>query len=899
MPIQQMMLGTVAGGDGEYIDNIFDTYLRIGDGGNQTVTNNLDFGEGGFVWVKERNSNNSHTLFSTDIADVGGKRPYLITNTSAAKNTKSNIDIQFNSNGYQIQGDDGQINQSSGNKYVDWGFRKCPGFLDVVTYTASTASDGDTQTINHSLGSIPGVIMVKRTDAEGEWVVYHRSLGNDKYLRLNENSTEVVSAHQFNQTDPTASSFMIENHGSSGHNIGINGASYIAYVFGGGGSTASTARSVSFDGSNDSLEISDHSDFDISTGDFTIEFWIKPGSTTNHEKLVHCHTSGSNFGPCNFFFDNGELQLYSSSNNSSFDVVSAGTNGTFGTPSKGVWTHIACAREGNNIRIFMDGQLKGVTSYSGSLMNASSNFFIGQRNNGSYYNGKISNFRFVKGTAVYTEAFRVPTEPLANISGTSLLCCNNSSVTGSTVTPGTISKTSSPTASTDSPFVDPAEYVFGADGEHNVVAAGEYIGNGSATGPRIYLGWEPQWILIKRAVSSTASNWRLYDCWRGSATQISNGAAGLFPNLDNSEIDYSNRVELQPDGFQLRDSFEHSNYDGDTYVYIAIRRPDGYVGSEPKAGTDALSLGLGINNSSPGLVSGFDVGMSIRKQYASTADYFIASRQTDTEYLRTNSSSSAQSNGSQTFDWPNGIGSWGGTLNDYMGWQWKRAHKGFTVRAFEGNGKNPRTHAHDLNTEPEMIWVKGRDSSYSWKCWHKDLHNGGASAAPYYLELNSNSADTSNQDVFGGSANDLPTSTHWTTGANAGVNESGTDHIAYLFSSVTGFSKCGTYTGSSSSFTVTMGFQPRLFIIKGLASSRNWILFDTVTGWSKTSMDGSEGTKYLALNDNGGTTVPAVVSGSNVVCYPVSTGVYFTGLENSLYGNANANGEKYVYYAHA
>ena len=39
MPIQQMMLGTVAGGDGEYIDNIFDTYLRIGDGGNQTVTN--------------------------------------------------------------------------------------------------------------------------------------------------------------------------------------------------------------------------------------------------------------------------------------------------------------------------------------------------------------------------------------------------------------------------------------------------------------------------------------------------------------------------------------------------------------------------------------------------------------------------------------------------------------------------------------------------------------------------------------------------------------------------------------------------------------------------------------------------------------------------------------------
>ena len=894
-----MFLGLSPGGDGEYIDNIFDTYLRIGDGGNQTVTNNLNFGEGGFVWVKERNSNNSHTLFSTDIPDVSSKRPYLTVNTSAAKNTKSNIDIQFNSNGYQIQGDDGQINQNSNNTYVDWGFRKCPGFLDVVTYTSTAASAGDTQTINHSLGSIPGAIIVKRTDAESEWVVYHRSLGNDGYLRLNENSTVVTSADQFGQTDPTASSFTIENAGSSGHNIGTNGGEYIAYVFGGGGSTASTARSVSFDGSNDSLEISDHSDFDISTGDFTIEFWIKPGSTTNNQTLVHCHTSGSNYGPCNFYFDNGELQLYSSSGNSSFDVVSAGTNGVFGTPTKGVWTHIACAREGNNIRIFMDGQLKGTTSYSGSLMNASSTFFIGQRNNGLYYNGKISNFRFVKGTAVYTEAFRVPTAPLTNISGTSLLCCNNSSVTGSTVTPGTISKTSTPTASTDSPFVDPAEYVFGADGEHNVIATGEYIGNGSATGPKIYLGWEPQWVLIKRAVSSTQSNWRLYDCWRGSATQISNGSVGLFPNLDNSEIAYSNRVEMTPTGFQLRDPFEHSNAAGDTYVYIVIRRPDGYVGSEPTAGTNALSLALGSNNSNPGFVSGFDVGMSIRKQFASTASYYIASRQTDTSYLITDGNGSSGSNGSQTFDWPNGIGEWGGDLTAWMSWQWKRSYKGFTVRAYEGNGKNPRTHAHDLNAEPEMIWVKGRDSSYDWKCWHKDLHNGGASAAPYYVQLNDDSANVSNQDVFGGSANTLPTSTHWVTGANAGVNENGTDHIAYLFSSVDGLSKCGTYTGSSSSYTVTMGFQPRFIIIKRVSDTGNWILFDTVTGWAKTTMGGAETTKYLALNDNGGTTVPAVVSGSNIVCYPVSTGVYFTGLENSLYGNVNLNGEKYIYYAHA
>jgi hypothetical protein len=38
-----------------------------------------------------------------------------------------------------------------------------------------------------------------------------------------------------------------------------------------------------------------------------------------------------------------------------------------------------------------------------------------------YFNGYISNFRVVKGTAVYTSAFTVPTNPLTAISGTQLL----------------------------------------------------------------------------------------------------------------------------------------------------------------------------------------------------------------------------------------------------------------------------------------------------------------------------------------------------------------------------------------------------------------------------------------------------------------------------------------------
>ena len=169
--------------------------------------------------------------------------------------------------------------------------------------------------------------------------------------------------------------------------------------------------------------------------------------------------------------------------------------------------------------------------------------------------------------------------------------------------------------------------------------------------------------------------------------------------------------------------------------------------------------------------------------------------------------------------------------SDYQAWAWKR-HAGFDVQVYDGQGANsaPRVFDHNLGKPPEMIWVKNCSSAYSWRVWHKDLSAGRAAAAPWYLVLDGNDAQTANGDIFGGSGNVLPTTTSWTTGGNNMINENGSHFLAILFASVSGVSKCGSYSGDSGSVTVTCGFQPRLIIIKVINTTEDWLIFARVRG---------------------------------------------------------------------
>jgi hypothetical protein len=83
----------------------------------------------------------------------------------------------------------------------------------------------------------------------------------------------------------------------------------------------------------------------------------------------------------------------------------------------------------------------------------------------------------------------------------------------------------------------------------------------------------------------------------------------------------------------------------------------------------------------------------------------------------------------------------------------------------------------------------------------------------------------------------------FTVGTGATVNENSGTYVAYLFASVSGVSKVGSYTGNGSSVTVTTDFQPRFILVKRTDSNGNWIVSDSARGL----VSGSD--PYLLLND--------------------------------------------------
>ena len=173
------------------------------------------------VWVKQRNSAQSHRLYDTS----RGVSQMIASNTTSAQANTAGFGVtSFSSSGFTLVDDASNYGVNfSGNTYASWTFREAPKFFDIVTYTGNGAN----RNIAHSLGVAPGCIIVKRTDAAADWQVYHRSNANTEYMVLNTTAAKATGTTRWNSTTPTATEFTV----GTDTTVNANGGTYVAYLF--------------------------------------------------------------------------------------------------------------------------------------------------------------------------------------------------------------------------------------------------------------------------------------------------------------------------------------------------------------------------------------------------------------------------------------------------------------------------------------------------------------------------------------------------------------------------------------------------------------------------------------------------------------------------------------------
>jgi hypothetical protein len=572
-----------------YIEDVFSTYLYTGNGSTQTITNEIDLStKGGLVWMKGRSGATDHALYDT----TRGATKDLVSNSTAAETTQSTGLTAFNTTGFSI-GALAKLNTNAAT-YVSWTFRKQPKFFDVVTYTGTGAN----RTVAHNLGSVPGCIIVKRVTSDGNWQVYHRSVGNNKSLYLNDTGTGITGSAIWQATTPTATEFYV----GSFSEVNQSGQTFIAYLF--------------------------------------------------------AHDAGG----------------------------------------------------------------------------------------------------------------------------------------------------------------------FGLSGTDNVISCGSYTGTGASPGPRINLGWEPQFILYKAA--STTGDWGIHDSMRGlgvGTSSTSGSGNRLEPNTSDAETGASNFANIDATGFTITATVSDINGSGQTYIYIAIRRGPMKV---PTSGTSVFSpKGAVTLTSGQTVTTGFVSDMAIAK-YNGTQEWLLSDRLRNAIlYPNTTDSEGALygTAGPRPFDVQDGFKT-SGISGSYFLWGFKRAPGFFDVVCYTGTGV-ARTVDHNLAAVPELMIVRRRSSIANWAV------NSQSLTASDYLYLNSTDPKANNTSPIIWNST-RPTSTVFSVGTSNLTNENAQTFVAYLFATVAGVSKVGSYTGSGTTKQIDCGFTAgaRFVLIKRTDSTGDWYVWDTARG---------------------------------------------------------------------
>lgn len=186
--------------------------------------------------------------------------------------------------------------------------------------------------------------------------------------------------------------------------------------------------SIVLDGSGDYLTVPlNSSTITVGSGDFTLQLYYRRNSAGNSDHGIYSTRPGSNLNGWSFGSRQGRLFLLVSTTGTSWQLDTF-TSGQGPTLNPNQWYHIALTRQGSTWRVFVDGVLAYTSTMSGTVTETGSTAYIGADGDLSGWpqmNGNISNFQFIRGTALYTSGFTPPPLPLSIDISSTVTITNN------------------------------------------------------------------------------------------------------------------------------------------------------------------------------------------------------------------------------------------------------------------------------------------------------------------------------------------------------------------------------------------------------------------------------------------------------------------------------------------
>ena len=196
-----------------------------------------------------------------------------------------------------------------------------------------------------------------------------------------------------------------------------NGETYASKVNPFGGVTATTRYySYLFNGTTDNIFTNSTSNLALGSGDWTVEAWVFPKSVSLAQNIIMDWRNSNNLQPVLYLINNQVVWRANLSTQITSSTTLVVNN----------WYHIAVVKSSGTTTMYINGVSAG--SFTDSLTYSNDGLRIGKAWDANYWNGFMTDVRIVKGTAVYTGNFSVPTSRLTAVANTQLLTCQSNRV---------------------------------------------------------------------------------------------------------------------------------------------------------------------------------------------------------------------------------------------------------------------------------------------------------------------------------------------------------------------------------------------------------------------------------------------------------------------------------------